>query len=395
MSLANSQTHYGTVTKSFHWVTAVLILILMPLGSIANGAPFETSEELARKAWLFSLHKTLGVTVFFVALFRIAWALTQPKPSPLHPERKLETFAADVAHWLLYGSLVLVPLSGWIHHAATTGFAPIWWPFGQNLPFVPKDEDLAHLSDDIHWIWTKVLLVSLLAHIGGALKHVFIDRDETLKRMWFGTIGKLELPKTEKSVAPASLAVIIFAATGLFIATSSTTATAESETVLQQVASDWVVQDGSIEITVLQFGSPVSGGFEEWTASIKYDPATKTGVVETTIAIDSLTLGSVTGQAMGADFFDSANFPTGTFAADISEVYGILTATGTLTVKGATVPITLPFTLGIDGQTARMSGSTSINRLDFGVGASMPDETNLKFGVDIAVELTAERQQEN
>ena len=392
MTLANSQTHYGSVTKTFHWVTAILILILMPLGSIANGAPFETSEELARKAWLFSLHKTLGVAVFFVALLRIGWAISQPKPLPLHPERKLETFAAEVAHWLLYGSLVLVPLSGWIHHAATTGFAPIWWPFGQELLFVPKDENLAHLAGDIHWIWTKVLLVTLLAHVGGALKHVVIDKDETLKRMWFGTIGKLDLGEDKKAITPSIVAAFLFAASAAFVALGSSQTETEASASLEQVSSEWEVQDGTIEITVTQFGSPVTGNFGEWTSSISYDPATKTGNVETTIAIPSLTLGSVTGQAMGTDFFDAENHPNAIFAADISEIEGILTASGRLTVKGTSIPLTLPFVLETDGMTARMTGETSVNRLDFGVGASMADETNLKFEVSIRVELTAQLQ---
>ncbi|MGD9294163.1 MAG: cytochrome b/b6 domain-containing protein, partial [Roseobacter sp.] len=136
MPLSNTAQHYGSISKTFHWLTALLILTLIPLGIYANDLPYDSSEQLARKAWFFSLHKTLGVTVFFVALARILWAIVQPKPSPLHPDRKLETFAGSMVHWLLYGSLLLVPLSGWVHHAATTGFAPIWWPLGQNLPLV-------------------------------------------------------------------------------------------------------------------------------------------------------------------------------------------------------------------------------------------------------------------
>ena len=115
-------------------------------------------------------------------------------------------------------------------------------------------------------------------------------------------------------------------------------------------------------------------------------------VLETTIAIPSLTLGSVTGQAMGADFFDAESHPNAIFAADISEIEGILTASGRLTVKGTSIPLTLPFVLETDGMTARMTGETSVNRLDFGVGASMADETNLKFEVSIRVELTAQLQ---
>lgn len=114
MPLTNTANRYGAVSKTFHWLTAMLILTLIPLGVIANKLPYETSEQLTHKAWLFSLHKTLGVTVFMVALARIVWSISQPKPGPLHPDRKMESFVAETVHWLLYGSLVLVPLSGWI-----------------------------------------------------------------------------------------------------------------------------------------------------------------------------------------------------------------------------------------------------------------------------------------
>ncbi|MBU2359238.1 MAG: cytochrome b/b6 domain-containing protein, partial [Alphaproteobacteria bacterium] len=111
---ADSPTTYGTVTKVFHWLTATLILTIIPLGLIASDLPYETNEQLAQKAQLFSLHKTLGVAVFFVALLRILWALGHAKPGTLHPERKAETLLAETIHWLLYSALVITPLTGWI-----------------------------------------------------------------------------------------------------------------------------------------------------------------------------------------------------------------------------------------------------------------------------------------
>ena len=69
--LSNTATRYGTVAKSLHWLTALLILALIPIGIVANGLPHDTSAELAAKARLFSIHKTLGVTLFSVALLRI------------------------------------------------------------------------------------------------------------------------------------------------------------------------------------------------------------------------------------------------------------------------------------------------------------------------------------
>ncbi|HKK97771.1 MAG TPA: cytochrome b/b6 domain-containing protein, partial [Marivita sp.] len=180
MHLTNTQSQYGVVTKTFHWLTALGIVLVIPLGIIANDMPYDTSEQLADKAWLFSLHKTVGVTVFFVALARIAWAVSQPKPAPLHPDRKAETLLAEIVHWLLYGSLILVPLSGWIHHAATEGFAPVWWPFGQNLPLVPDDAAVAEAFAGLHIVFERVLVISLILHVGGAVKHAVIDKDSTL-----------------------------------------------------------------------------------------------------------------------------------------------------------------------------------------------------------------------
>ena len=162
---------YGTVTKTFHWLTALLILTVIPLGVIANELPYETNEELALKAWLFSLHKTLGVALFFAALVRIFWALSQPKPALLNSEKPVEGFLAGLVHWMLYASLVGVPLSGWIGHAATTGFAPIWWPFGQSLPFVPKDEAVAHVFSWLHF----VLLLALVGRRWGMRQAVPVD----------------------------------------------------------------------------------------------------------------------------------------------------------------------------------------------------------------------------
>ena len=65
MSLANTTTTYGAVTKTCHWLTALLIFTVIPLGIIAHDLPYETSEQLALKEKLFSAHKTVGVLIFF------------------------------------------------------------------------------------------------------------------------------------------------------------------------------------------------------------------------------------------------------------------------------------------------------------------------------------------
>ena len=390
---------FSSLTKIFHWLTAGLILMIIPLGVLANRAPFETSEQLAQKAWLFSMHKTLGVAVFFVALLRILWAMTQEKPGPLHPDRKAETLLADIIHWVLYISLVAVPLTGWIEHAATSGFAPIWWPFGQSLPFIPQSESLAGVFAGLHWMFGKLMVASILLHIAGALKHHFIDKDATLRRMWFGASDAPEtLPHARKATAPI-VAVLAFggaaaAAYNLgFLERHGETIAAAA---LEDVASDWTVTEGALSITITQFGSKVSGSFAEWTSDISFDPepADVMGTVETVVSIGSLTLGSVTADAMGPDYFDVEMHPTAVFTADIMPDGNAYVAEGTLTIKDASVPVSLPFVLDLDGDTAQMAGSLSINRMDFGVGATQTDEASLGFNVDIMVNLTATKAAE-
>jgi cytochrome b561/polyisoprenoid-binding protein YceI len=395
MPLANTATTYGSVTRGFHWLTALLVLVLIPVALIASDLPYNTSEQLALKAWMFSLHKTLGVTVFFVALLRIVWALTQPKPAPLHPDRRTETFLAETAHWLLYGSLVLAPLSGWIHHASTTGFAPIWWPLGQSLPLIPKSAVVEGISYGLHWVFGKVMLGTILLHIAGAVKHVVIDRDSTLGRMLRGTSAGSPAQSTTFRPLIGALAIwaAVLAGAGAFGLYSGHTSTAQAAA-LETVTSDWTVQEGSIDIAVTQFGATVQGSFADWTADITFDPeiaGAVAGSIEVVIATGSLTLGSVTNQALGPDFFAATTFPTAVFSADLVTAVDMFTAEGTLTIRDRTIPLVLPFRLSLDGDTANVFAQTTLDRRDFGIGDNMADDSSLGFVVDVTIALTATR----
>lgn len=408
MTLANTERSYGAVTKSFHWLTALLIFTALPLGWIASDLAHQlrdpsyaaTDAEIARAALLFSLHKTVGLAVFFVALARILWALTQPRPGLLNAEHRGEATLAHLAHWLLYGSLVLVPLTGWIDHAATTGFAPILWPFGQSLPFVPKSPAVSTVAGGLHYVLMMVLLGALLAHVAGALKHFLIDRDFTLQRMLPGFGPGPQPPVARHDALPAGIAALVWASAlgigaigGIFTPHDR----AQQTAALEQVASDWQVQEGTLAITVQQMGKPVTGSFADWTAAITFDAPDQpgpAGEVAVKVAIASLTLGSVTSQAMGADFFDAASFPTASFTGAIEKTETGYIARGPLTLKGAEVQIELPFTLETQGDTARMEGTLDLDRMAFGIGAGMAAESSLGHQVAVRVQLTAKRSAE-
>ncbi|AMY69698.1 cytochrome b/b6 domain-containing protein [Frigidibacter mobilis] len=391
--IANTATSYGSLARSLHWLTALLILSAIGLGLYAGTLPATSDAEVARLAGVFSLHKTIGVAAFFTALLRIVWALAQPRPVPLHPERRLETLAAEGMHWALYGAMLVMPLSGWVYHSAVAGFAPILWPFGQALPLVPLSEAVAGAAKAVHHTSALVLYAAIGLHVLGALKHVLVDRDATLARMARGVSagtaarhGSLAAPLAALLVWAAVIGLGVFAPAGKAPEAAPAPVASASE-------SGWTVTEGTLGIALRQMGASVSGSFTGWTAEIDYDEATRTGAVRVTIPVAGLVLGSVTPQALGPEFFDAETHPTAVFSAQIAEGAGGLVATGTLDLRGVTVPVSLPFTLDIAGNTATMTGSTTLDRRDYGMGASYADETTVGFAVQVDVALTAVRGQ--
>jgi len=401
MPITNSATTYGSVTKTFHWLIALLILSNVALGWIASNLAHEVQGSanealIDRASLLFSIHKTTGVAIFFAALARIAWAIGQPKPGLLNGDRPVEARAAQTAHWLLYGSLVLVPLSGWVHHAATSGFAPIWWPFGQTLPFVPKSEPLSETAATLHFLLQWVMVAAIGAHVAGALKHHVMDRDATLRRMLPGRTSAHPTNRQPGHALPLVAALVIWGGTvGGAAAIGMFDAPEQAAPGLAEVESEWTVEDGRLQITIVQMGSEVTGSFSEWTADIAYsetaDADGQHGTVEVTVAINSLSLGSVTSQAMGADFFKVEEHPTATFTADLMAGDEGKIADGTLTIRDQSVPVDMPFEVTIDGDTTTASGGMTVDRRNFNIGQGVNDEGSLEFSVDISFELTATR----
>ena len=389
--LTNTSHSDGSVARIFHWLTALLILSAIGLGLYAEDLPRDTDAAVATLVTIYSAHKTIGVAAFFTALARILWALAQPKPAPLHPERRTETFLGELIHWALYGAMLIMPLSGWIGHAAQAGFAPILWPFGQTLPFVPQSTDVAHLFEGIHKLSALILYAAIGLHVLGALKHVVIDRDATMARMTRGTPAGEGRARHGLGAPVAALAVWAMVIGGALALPSGPETPAP--VAQNQTSGNWRVSEGTLGFTVQQMGAAVSGSLPAWTAQIDYDEASGTGTVSVQIDTTQLTLGSVTDQAKGAEFFDTAAFPTATFTADLKRIDGSAhEAVGTLTLRGASVPLTLPFSLTIAGDQATMTGEAVLDRRAFGMGESYPDESAVGFAVTVQVMLSATRQ---
>ncbi|MGH1370096.1 MAG: cytochrome b [Maritimibacter sp.] len=172
--IANTPARFGLLSRAIHWVMAVGIIALLALGTYIDNMTPGLSN-----LWLFGLHKSLGLSMLLLAVFRIIWHRVSPPPAPL-PAPRWQEVAAKTAHHLLYALLLLVPLSGWIGAAATGIDVSLW---GVTLPpIAPVSEAWDKTAFVAHGILTKLLFIVLLVHIAGALKR----RDGTLKRMVSG-----------------------------------------------------------------------------------------------------------------------------------------------------------------------------------------------------------------
>jgi cytochrome b561 len=165
------------MSLTLHWLTAVMILaqVLLITAHEATEGPISREFVMA--------HKSLGLTILVLTLARVGWRLANP-PLPM-PEamRGWEKMLARGTHILFYVLMIGLPLGGWAASSAggrvVEWFGLFAWP---SLP-LPQSRDLARDFMDAHEAGVKVLYVLLALHVGAALKHHFLDRDNVLHRM--------------------------------------------------------------------------------------------------------------------------------------------------------------------------------------------------------------------
>lgn len=173
MSTAN---RYTPVAVVLHWLMALAIIGTFSVGFYMADLAFSMT-----RLKLYNWHKWAGVTILALAAVRLLWRLTH-RPPPDLPMPAWQARAAHATHILLYVTFFAVPLLGWAYSSAA-GFPIVWFGVLQLPDFVPKDKALADTLKELHKFAAYGLALLVLAHVGGALKHRFIDRDGLMARM--------------------------------------------------------------------------------------------------------------------------------------------------------------------------------------------------------------------
>lgn len=177
MQIHNTDTRYGIVAKSLHWIIAILIITAWIVGFYMADLPAKDPSKFK----LFDLHKSVGMLILMLVIARLSWRLYDGSPK-FYNMNPLLVVAAYTVHYLLYAFMFIQPLSGWAMSSAA-GFNPSFFGLFTFPGLVAKNPPNAEFWVAVHNSSAMILLTLFILHVGAALAHHFIFKDNTLRRM--------------------------------------------------------------------------------------------------------------------------------------------------------------------------------------------------------------------
>lgn len=354
---------YTRVAIALHWASALGILALIGLGLVMTGTGIAPMTRFQLYQW----HKSVGLTVLLLTLARLAWRAThRPPPLPAGMPAT-ERRAAGAAHGLLYFLLMALPLSGWALVSAspydipTVLYGRVPWPHLPGFAGLADRAGAEAVLKTLHHRAAWVLIALLLLHVGAALRHHLVLRDATLRRMLPGLAGFLLICQ---ALAP-----------------------------LPGHSAEWTIDPARSRIgfSGVQVGMPFTGRFERFEARVDLDPERpETGRATVLVDLTSARTGDLQRDTslQQKDWFDAINATQARYETTriVATGNGAYEAAGTLTIRGRTRPVTLPFRLDLTGNAAHAAGHVDLVRTDFGIGQgpwASGEWVALAVGVDI------------
>lgn len=438
---------YSTVAIVLHWLIAALVLFEVGLGLRMEAA------HGSAKFVVFQLHKSVGITILLLMLLRLVWRFRH-KPGDV-TARGWERVLAHVVHATFYVILFALPISGWVIVSTSRIVVPtllygaIPWPHvpGFAAMAAAAKESWHTAAEFVHVNLVTVIYAVFALHVAGALKHQVFDRDGGIVRMAPGArpgsradprlilililililagvvlaagLGRQWLPigstrqadarvpaspppmpapvPAPVSAMPAGPAPTPSAAAPDAPTMIDDTAPANgSAAAVQDVASWAILRTSTLRFRTSWSGDPIDGAFTRFDGDIDFSPD-QLDRSRVEIRVDTGSAVSGDGQRdetlKSPDWFSVASHATATFKADRFRRTGPdrYIAGGTLRLKGVTLPISLPFTLRINGDKAIMQGSATVDRTAYRIGEgefASTAEIPAVVKIDIAVQAT-------
>ncbi|WP_372964367.1 cytochrome b [Marinobacter sp.] len=178
MAMRNTDDGYGWAAVLMHWLVAVIVMGLFGLGFWMVDLSYY--DEWYRKGP--DIHRAVGILLFFLMLVRVSWRFTNIRPKALPGHKPWEVVSAHIAHVLLYILLFSAMVSGYLISTADGSSISVFGVF--EVPSITgRIKGMEDTAGVVHYWSTWALIVLAGIHALGALKHHFIDKDSTLRRM--------------------------------------------------------------------------------------------------------------------------------------------------------------------------------------------------------------------
>jgi cytochrome b561 len=198
--IRGDREQWGSLAKFFHWTVVLLILVQATIGL--------TMVNMAKSPKVipyFTFHKSLGLTIFLLAVLRLTWKLFDKRPAEPETMSRWQVTGAKLGHGLLYVLLFLVPLSGWWYDSVAALRPLYFWGLFE-VPHLggpdPNDPGLKDLAAFRHQFLFWTLVAVAAGHALIAIYHQVVSKDGVLARMWPASLQRRAPPSPSVSPEP-------------------------------------------------------------------------------------------------------------------------------------------------------------------------------------------------
>lgn len=176
--MVEGMRRYTRTAMAFHWLISVMVLGMICLGFWMGDIPRGTPE----RTFYFNLHKSIGLTIAILVLFRLWWRAKNPPPPLPASVPAWQAQASRISHALLYLCLILMPLSGF-SASQFTKYGVTYFGLFKIPPLGWENKDIYELLQGVHGVTATLLCILIIVHILAALKHLLVNRDGVFQRM--------------------------------------------------------------------------------------------------------------------------------------------------------------------------------------------------------------------
>ncbi len=340
-----------------------MVVLQFVLANVAENAATSFEEHA-----ILANHKSVGITIFVLAIARLVWRVRQGIPRAL-PMPEWQFIASQISHWSMYALIFLLPITGWLTSSASA--ESVSWFNVVPLPdLVAPDHDLEEKLEEIHELHATLLFVIAAIHIAAATLHS-LKKERALARI--------------TSTGSLIVFVLLIAAGSLILthvgagASDAARRSAPSNKTVENSASTnlaaWNIDyDASfIRFAATEAGAGIGGEWREWRGDLHFDDARlDQSLIDVNVIVASVETLEDDRNAVvqNREWFDAVNHPEVRYHASRfgRRGGGRYEALGALTVKGRSVPVTVDFTVSREAGKYVLDGTAELDRLELDLG---------------------------